>query len=384
LSQQLDRGRHVCVFTLHPVRDVRILDRQIMSLARHGYCVTLFGRGDEPPFDLPGVHVHPVFPSMRRLPRRLAAIVQLTWHALRTKADIYHFHDPDLLPSGVLVRWLRRRPVIYDAHELYRVKFKLKALGRPRLQRLITWAFGLVEDVLVRLIGNVSAVYEEYATHFARLGCRTVITPNYASRAIYRSDEPTDAEWAARQNKLVYVGAVNPLRGALVIIDAMRLVRKERPGAELIMTGRFYKERHERLVRERLSRPGYEGCVRIVPEVPGPALPALLRQAMIGVSPLQDVGQYRIAVPSKFFDYMAEGLAIIASDLPPSRKYVQEVGCGLLVPPADVEAWAAAILELLRDPARAREMGRRGRKAFLERFNWEACEGEFLGLYDSL
>ncbi|MFQ5806588.1 MAG: glycosyltransferase [Phycisphaerae bacterium] len=74
----------------------------------------------------------------------------------------------------------------------------------------------------------------------------------------------------------------------------------------------------------------------------------------------------------------------MASDLPPSRKYVQEVGCGLLVPPADVDAWAVAMLELLNDPTRARELGRRGRQAFLERFNWEACEPAFLEFYEAL
>lgn len=374
---------HVCVLTLHRVHDARIFDRQILSLVRHGYRVTLHGRGEGEPYQYDGVQVVPAFPSIQGR-WRLRALWRLAWRALRTPADVYHFHDPDLLPVGALLRLLRRRPVIYDAHELYRVKFKLKAQRRPWLQWLITRLYGLVEDILARCVGNVSAVYEEYTEHFRRLGCRVVLTPNYTSRASFSKREPTDAEWAARRDKLIYVGAVNPLRGALVIIEAMRKVRQQRPNAVLIMTRRFHKVSDERPVLELLSRPGYEGCVQFVPERPADQLAPLIRTAMIGVSPLQDVGQYRLAVPSKFFDYMAESLAIVASDLPPSHKYVGNVGCGLLVPPADIDAWAEAILTLLNDPERARELGRCGRRAFLERFNWEACEPSFLRFYDDL
>ncbi|MFQ5806589.1 MAG: glycosyltransferase family 4 protein [Phycisphaerae bacterium] len=300
------RRRRVCVFTLHSVKDNRVFDRQILTLVRHGYRVTLFGGGEGQPYEFKGVTIHPVPKTFGTLRQRLAAIARLTWRALRTDADIYHFHDPDLLPSGVLVRLVKRRPVVYDAHELYRVKFKVKALRRPLLQRLITSVYGVVEDALVRLIGNVSAVYEEYTSHFRRLGCEVVLTPNYASRRDYSGREPTDEEWEQRRNKLIYVGRVNPLRGAHVMIAAMRKVREQCPAAELIVTRRFSYRSHERRVMQQLAQPGYEGLVRLIPDTPGDELAAVVRWAMIGLSPLQDVGQYRIAVPSKFFDYMAE------------------------------------------------------------------------------
>jgi glycosyltransferase involved in cell wall biosynthesis len=156
------------------------------------------------------------------------------------------------------------------------------------------------------------------------------------------------------------------------------------PGLDLLITRRFYKPSDEKPVLELLARPGYENLVRWVPDTPGHELPAVVRQAAIGLSPLQDVGQYRVAVPSKFFDYMAESCAILASDLPPSRKYVAEVGCGLLAPPADVDAWADAMVALLADPQRTRALGRVGRAAFLERFNWEAYEPAFIRFYDEL
>lgn len=363
---------------------MRIFDRQIRALLRAGYRVTLIGRSDGQPYAGAGVEAIMVPDRARGVAERIGTLAKITWHALRTDADVYQFHDPDLLPAGVLVRALKARPVIYDIHELYRVKFTLKAQRRPLLARLITGTFAVIEDWCAWLIGNVSAVYQESIDHFGRMGCRTVLTPNYASRRIYADREPTDSEWAARSNKLVYVGVVNALRGALVMIEAARKARERVPGLELIITRRFYKPTDEKPVLELLARPGYENLVRWVPDTPGDELPAVVRQAAIGLSPLQDVGQYRVAVPSKFFDYMAESLAIIASDLPPSRTYVGDVGCGLLVPPADVDAWADAMVSLLSDPRRTRELGRIGRAAFLERFNWEAYEPGFIRFYDEL
>ncbi len=384
-GQAASSGRpHVCVFTFHRLPDMRIYDRLIRALLAAGYRVTLIGRSDARPYATEPVDDMMVPDRARGIIDRIATLVRIVRHALATDADLYHFHDPDLLPAGVLVRALKARPVIYDIHELYRVKFALKAQRRPLMARLITGVFAVVEDVCARLIGNVSAVYQESVDHFRRLGCRAVLTPNFASRRIYADREPTDAEWAARSKRMVYVGVVNPLRGALVMIEAARKARERVPGLELIITRRFYKPSDEQPVMELLARPGYENLVRWAPDTPGDELPAVVRQAAIGLSPLQDVGQYRVAVPSKFFDYMAESLAIIASDLPPSRTYVADVGCGLIVPPADVDAWADAMVTLLNDPQHARALGRVGRTAFLERFNWEVYEPAFVQFCDEL
>jgi len=379
-----DSRPHACVFTFHRLPDMRIFDRQVRALLRAGYRVTLIGRSDRRPYAGVGVNDIMVPDRAGGVWRRIVTLLRIARHALQTEADVYHLHDPDLLPVGVLVRALRGRPVVYDIHEIYRVKFQLKAQRSPLLARLITAAFACVEDVCARLIGHCSCVYEESVEHFSRLGCRCVLTPNYASRAIYADREPTDAEWAARSHKLVYVGVVNALRGALVMIEAARRAREHVPDLELIVTRRFYKPSDEKPVMELLARPGYENLVHWVPDTPGDELPAVVRQAAVGLSPLQDVGQYRLAVPSKFFDYMAESCAILASDLPPSRKYVGEVGCGVLVPPADVDAWAGAMVTLLSDPDRTRVLGRVGRAAFLERFNWEAYEPAFVRFYDEL
>ncbi|TLM77166.1 MAG: glycosyltransferase family 4 protein, partial [Actinobacteria bacterium] len=115
-----------------------------------------------------------------------------------------------------------------------------------------------------------------------------------------------------------------------------------------------------------------------------PRLRELLAEVDIGLVTFLPAPNHMEAYPGKLFEYMAAGLPVIASDFPLWREIVSEVACGLLVDPADPAAIAAAIDTLLSDPAAAVEMGRRGREAVLERYNWEAQMPALLDLYEAV
>jgi glycosyltransferase involved in cell wall biosynthesis len=74
-------------------------------------------------------------------------------------------------------------------------------------------------------------------------------------------------------------------------------------------------------------------------------------------------------IPVKVFESWACGLPVISSDLPPIRPFFRDGEFGLLVPPGDSAALADAIEDLLKNPFRAEQMGRAGRKAVFERCN---------------
>ena len=82
-------------------------------------------------------------------------------------------------------------------------------------------------------------------------------------------------------------------------------------------------------------------------------------------------GNYDRAVPTKLVEAMAMGRPVVASDLPRMAAIVRSTGCGIVVPHDDPAAHAAAIRELLENPALAREMGEAGRRAFLEGLTFE-------------
>ena len=87
---------------------------------------------------------------------------------------------------------------------------------------------------------------------------------------------------------------------------------------------------------------------------------------------------------TKFFEYMAAGLPIVCSDFPVWRELVERTGAGICVAPGDAQAALAAVMELARDPERARAMGQAGRRAVRARFSWESQARRLVELYGEL
>lgn len=173
------KGR-VCVFTIHPARDLRILNRQCESLKKHGWEVTLIAISDEGTFEHNGIRVVGI-EKWNSIWGRIKTLFRITHEACKQNADIYHFHDPDFLIHAVFLRILKRKPVIYDIHEFSHINKPRRLPNIRPLRQIASCLIWLLETFCGALCGYVSAVYEEHIRRFARLGCKTVYTPNYAS-----------------------------------------------------------------------------------------------------------------------------------------------------------------------------------------------------------
>ena len=116
MNESADGRRRLAILTsVHPPLDMRVFDRQARSMAAAGWDVLLIAPG-APAGTKDGVRFASLPTFGGRLGRPLRWPV-LLWKALHARPDIYHFHDPELLPLGVVLRWLSRRPVVYDSHE---------------------------------------------------------------------------------------------------------------------------------------------------------------------------------------------------------------------------------------------------------------------------
>ena len=100
--------------------------------------------------------------------------------------------------------------------------------------------------------------------------------------------------------------------------------------------------------------------------------------------PLQRHGNYDRAVPTKLVEAMAAGRPVVASDLGRMGAIVRAAGCGVVVPPADVEAHAAALDRLLGDGDEAARMGAAGRAAFLDGLGFESQARALTSLYEEI
>jgi glycosyltransferase involved in cell wall biosynthesis len=142
--------------SVHPAGDTRIFYKECRTLARIGYEVVYIVPHDQDE-KTDGVRIRAVPRPDNRLERMLRTTRHVYKAALAEDADIYHFHDPELIPYGLLLR-IRGKTVIYDVHEDYATSIGHKAylpyLFRMPLARIWGRAEKFVTEPLHRVLAE--------------------------------------------------------------------------------------------------------------------------------------------------------------------------------------------------------------------------------------
>jgi len=174
---------------------------------------------------------------------------------------------------------------------------------------------------------------------------------------------------------LINVGRQDPQKGQAILIRAWPAVRAAHPGATLLLAGREGGASAE--VRRALEEVGVGSGVRLLGHRDD--VGALLDAADLFVFPSFYEGSAGAVIEA-----MARRLAVVASDIPPLREVLGEGEGGVLVPPGDGAALAAAVVRLLDDPTARRTLGAAGRRRFEERYTLAVVADRTVDLYRRL
>jgi glycosyltransferase involved in cell wall biosynthesis len=359
--------------SVHPPLDTRIYYKQARSLARHGHRVVLVA----PAGGGIGDNDHVAVPPPRSRWRRVLTCMRILRQALRLRCDAYHIHDPELLPVGVLIRWLTRARLVYDVHEDVRLQIRSKYwIPRP-LRSLVAGAFGAAERACLRWVDHVILAADSLAPAYR--GRQLTIVRNYP--ILSTGAGPDTPRTYSRRPLLVYCGVVARIRGIMEMLDAVSLLREEFPTVLLHVIGPFFPNDLEALVQARTRALGLEPHLRLHGHMPMDAALHQVSACDIGLTLLHPVPNYIDTVPTKMLEYMSLGLPVIVSHFPVVTQIVEGARCGIAVDPLSPHAVAAAIARLNRDPGMLREYGSNGRTATGRHYSWEAEEGRLLAVY---
>lgn len=356
------RDRHVCILTsAHGPYDTRIFHKQARSYVAAGYRVSLVVPHAEAT-DRDGVAVHRVRPTRGRLPRMTVGVWRVLRRALQLNADLYHMHDPELVPAGFVLKAMGKR-VVFDVHEdTVNDILNKDYLFPPWLLPVVSFAYGAVERAAGHAFDGIVVARDDLVGHFAEFADPTLVR-NYPSRDIVGPPPHANGDGHLR---VIYVGAMSTERGMMELMDAVQLAAERLP-VELHLYGACSPASLEAAIREHPAsrHTTFFGAVDYR------RIPAILSAADVGVVCFHPSPNHVNSGPTKLFEYMAAGIPCIASDFPMWRDVVAGHGCGICVDPLDARAIADALLELGRDPGARQRMGAAGRRAILDEVNWE-------------
>ncbi|HUV60019.1 MAG TPA: glycosyltransferase family 4 protein [Desulfatiglandales bacterium] len=361
----------VCILTsVHPPFDIRIFHKEAKSLARAGYDVTLIAQHDKDDV-AEGIRLVSLPKPKNRLERMTRTVWSVYRKALQVNADIYHFHDPELIPVGLLLRHRGRR-VIYDVHEDYFESIKLKHWMPFYLRTLVAWIFKGFELVASKQFDAIITATETLKEIFASENCSAKWISNYP---LIEQFAWTDNPRRIRKKKVCFVGGLSTVRAIKEMMLAAYLAK-----VTLIIAGRFEtKALHDEMRSEKewvvVEEKGY---------VDRKELKEIFSQSVAGFILHHSHPTAPYSQPNKLFEYMAAGLPVIASNYTVWKRIVEGNKCGICVDPLNIKEIANAIIYIINHPSEARGMGRRGQKAVAEKYNWSIEEKKLIQVYKDI
>lgn len=356
--------------TVHPRDDTRIFHKQCRSLANSGIHVTLIvgdGLGDEAQGGISIIDIGK--PPKNRLRRMLTQTRKALATIRQLKAQIVHFHDPELLPVGAA---LARDgvTVIYDAHEDVPRQILTKQWIPSTLRPLLSRAFEFYENWRVRQLSAVITATPHIEQRFAMLGVQTLTIANYPHPHELASETAVHPD---NEAAICYVGSITRTRGARELVAVVEKL----PGVKLLLCGRMEDEALESELR---AMPGWEQ-VEYLGQLNRAGVREVMARARMGMVTLLPLPSYQDALPVKMFEYMSAGLPVIASNFPLWRSIVEVANCGRCVDPTNIDAIAVTVRTLLESPALREQLGAQGKRAVQLIYNWPQEETRLIEAY---
>jgi glycosyltransferase involved in cell wall biosynthesis len=292
-------------------------------------------------------------------------------------ADLVLVESPPLplaLPAAALARRSGARLVMYCADLWPAVPLAMGALHpgfvADRLEDLESICYRWSWRITVPTEG----LYAALAKHPDAGPPKLLLLPNGVDTAVFRpldsSTRPDEAERLApldRRALFMYMGTLGASQALDTIVDAAALLRGNADiGFALIGDG------PERSRLEAKARSLGLDNIRFLGAVAPDALAAYVAFARATIAPLRDVALFSATRPAKVLPSLACAKPVVFAGRGEMATLLERERCGVVVPPEDPPALAAAVMRLTDDPEGARAMGERGREFALRDYDFAA------------
>ncbi|MEZ0536158.1 glycosyltransferase family 4 protein [Caldicellulosiruptoraceae bacterium PP1] len=356
------------VTSAHPWDDERVFYKEARSLAKK-YDLYLCAIADFEEKVIDNVKIYGLKKQKRH--KRIHNHFEILKHIIKIKPKVVHFQDPDLLLLGLFLKIFMFKKIIYDVHEDYPLAFKNRHYIPKYLKGIFSWLFNFIEKFTSLWFDVVITVTDVIKNKFWNKNCFTIKNYPVLDNWIVKKDFVEKEEL-----RLVYIGNVSVERGIDNIITAVKELN------HLNLTLNIYGPFENKNYQEKLSMLNVKN-ISIFGRVPKSQIPEILNKNDVGFVTLLPYQRYIDSLPLKLFEYMAAGVAIIASNFPTWREIIESSESGLLVDPTDIDSIKQAIIYFYNNREEIIRMGQNGMKA-IEKYNWTNEESKLYEVYNRI
>lgn len=281
------------------------------------------------------------------------------------KPDLIHVHGTRAGSLGRIAAIGLNIPLIYTEH-LWTQQFRLKS----RVLTFIHYAANWFLDMFTTLNIAVSQAVKDFMISSS-------ISRPAKIKVIYNGIKLSGLEAKAFQSEkeflIATVGTLNPQKGVQYLIKALPKIKNEFPGIRLEIIGDGPYKRNLVNLTKKLKMKDYVKFTGFVPNVE-----KYLTRFDLYVQPSLSES-FGLAIVQA----MGVGLPVVATNTGGIPEVITEGKSGFLVEAANPEALTEAILELLRNPKKAREMGKMAEKEAKLKFNLKDMIKQLENVYES-
>ncbi len=331
----------ICHITsVHQPEDIRIFQKQCLSLNNSGHKVTLVATGAKSRF-INGVYFKAFRKRGSALRRLIFTLPSILFYLIKNKFDIYHAHDPELVPVLLVLHFLGRK-VVYDMHENFPKEIKRKELP-VIVKRAVLVIWPLVEKISFSRI-NVIFAELSYKKDYPYVA-NSVDILNMPLLNILEKNKKNKKNTVF---SIGYVGVVSESRFCLETLEVLHSLKKKGVTIRFDCIGPISNQKtHVQIDKycEILDEIYFYG------QLPAKESWRIISRCHVGLAVLEDDPNYIESLPTKIFEYLAMNIPVITSNFPLYKSLTEDLGVGICVKPIKNGGLEEAILEMKNNTA---------------------------------